>query len=50
RLLEEAGVVVTPGTGYGRCGEGYIRLSLTAPDDRIEEGLARLSAWHSKMT
>lgn len=50
RLLEEAGVVVTPGTGYGRYGEGYIRLSLTAPDDKIEEGLARLSAWHSKMT
>ena len=50
RLLEEAGVVVTPGTGYGRCGEGYIRLSLTAPDDRIEAGLARLSTWHSKMT
>jgi LL-diaminopimelate aminotransferase len=50
RLLDEAGVVVTPGTGYGRCGEGYIRLSLTAPDDKIEEGLARLSAWHSKMT
>jgi len=50
RLLDEAGVVVTPGTGYGRYGEGYIRLSLTAPDDKIEEGLARLSAWHSKMT
>jgi len=50
RLLDEAGVVVTPGTGYGRYGEGYIRLSLTAPDDKIEQGLARLSAWHSKMT
>ena len=51
RLLDEAGVVVTPGTGYGKCGEGYIRLSLTAPDDRIEEGLARLSSWHaSNMT
>lgn len=50
QLLEEAGVVVTPGTGYGRYGEGYIRLSLTAPDDKIEEGLARLSAWHNKMT
>jgi len=45
RLLEETGVVVTPGTGYGRCGEGYIRLSLTAPDDDIEEGLERLSRW-----
>jgi len=45
RLLEEVGVVVTPGTGYGRYGEGYIRLSLTTPDAEIAEGLARLSAW-----
>jgi len=44
-LLEETGVVVTPGTGYGKCGEGYVRVSLTAPDADIEEGLARLSAW-----
>ncbi|MBL7209186.1 MAG: LL-diaminopimelate aminotransferase [Dehalococcoidia bacterium] len=47
RLLEEVGVVVTPGTGYGRSGEGYIRLSLTTPDVEIAEGLARLSAWRS---
>lgn len=45
RLLEETNVVVTPGTGYGKYGEGYIRLSLTAPDADIAEGLARLSAW-----
>lgn len=42
RLIEEVGVVVTPGSGYGRAGEGYIRLSLTIPDDRLKEGLARL--------
>ena len=46
RLLDEAGVVVTPGTGYGKYGEGYIRLSLTVPDNKVEEGLARLLAWH----
>jgi LL-diaminopimelate aminotransferase len=46
-LLEGAGVVVTPGVGYGRYGEGYIRLSLTTPDDQLEKGLARLLAWHS---
>lgn len=46
RLLEEAGVVVTPGVGYGKCGEGYIRLSLTTPDDDLEEGLSRLLGWH----
>jgi len=47
-LLEEAGVVVTPGTSYGKHGEGYIRLSLTIPDERLEEALARLTAWHKQ--
>jgi len=45
RLLEDTGVVVTPGIGYGAHGEGYIRLSLTTPDDRIDEGLRRLASW-----
>ena len=45
KLLDEAGVVVTPGTGYGQYGEGYIRLSLTLPDEELEEGLARLKTW-----
>ncbi len=44
RLIEEAGVVVTPGLSYGPAGEGYIRLSLTTPDERLEEGLRRLLA------
>jgi len=48
RLLDEAGVVVTPGLGYGPSGDGYIRLSLTTPDVRLQEGLARLRAWHDK--
>jgi LL-diaminopimelate aminotransferase len=47
KLLDEVGVVVTPGTGYGQHGEGYIRLSLTTPDDRLKEGLARLERWHA---
>jgi len=42
RLLEEAGVAVTPGVGYGPSGEGYVRLSLTIPDKRLEEGVRRL--------
>lgn len=42
-LLEQVNVVVTPGNGYGPGGEGYIRLSLTIPDDQIDEGLRRLS-------
>jgi LL-diaminopimelate aminotransferase len=44
RLLDEAGVVVTPGIGYGPTGEGYVRLSLTIPDERLEEGVARMEA------
>jgi LL-diaminopimelate aminotransferase len=47
-LLEEAGVVVTPGISYGKCGEGYIRLSLTIPDNRLEVALTRLTAWHKQ--
>jgi LL-diaminopimelate aminotransferase len=42
RLLDQAGVVVAPGTGYGPSGEGYIRLSLTIGDERLEEGCERV--------
>jgi len=42
RLFEEAHVVVAPGSAYGRYGEGYIRLSLTVPDDRLVEAMARI--------
>jgi LL-diaminopimelate aminotransferase len=35
RLLEETGIVATPGIGFGKHGEGYFRLSITAPDDTI---------------
>lgn len=41
-VLEKTGVVITPGIGYGQMGEGYVRLSLTTPDDRIDEALARI--------
>src|SRR5436309_8025180 len=44
RLLDEAGVVVTPGIGYGPSGEGYVRLSLTIPDKRLEEGVRRMES------
>jgi LL-diaminopimelate aminotransferase len=48
KLLDERNVVVTPGNGYGPSGEGYIRLSLTTPDDRIDEGIRRLSGFKLK--
>jgi len=44
-LLERVGVVVTPGTGYGKHGEGYIRLSLTVPDAALVRGLSKLANW-----
>ena len=43
-LLEEKGVVVSPGPGYGEHGEGYIRLSLTISDEELEEGLERIES------
>ncbi|MDI3279950.1 MAG: LL-diaminopimelate aminotransferase [Bacillota bacterium] len=41
RVLEECGVVVTPGVGYGEGGEGFFRISLCVPKERIEEAFRR---------
>jgi LL-diaminopimelate aminotransferase len=41
-LLDKQGLVVTPGIGYGPSGEGYFRISMTAPDERIDAGMLRL--------
>ena len=41
-VLDKAGVVVTPGRGYGEQGEGFFRISLTVSDDRLDEALARI--------
>jgi LL-diaminopimelate aminotransferase len=43
-VLDAAGVVVPPGSAYGPDGEGFIRISLTTPDDRLEEAVARIEA------
>jgi len=43
-VLEEAGVVITPGAVYGPAGEGWFRISLTTPDDRLLEAVERLGA------
>ncbi len=42
RLLEEAGVVATPGVGLGPSGEGYVRMALTRPEEEIRQALERL--------
>jgi LL-diaminopimelate aminotransferase len=41
-LIERIGIVVTPGSGFGDEGEGYFRISITTPEARIREGMARL--------
>ena len=41
-ILEKANIVVTPGVGFGEYGEGFIRMALTVPVERIREALERL--------
>ena len=42
QVLQEKGVVLTPGNGFGTPGEGYFRISLTVPGDRLEEAVSRI--------
>jgi LL-diaminopimelate aminotransferase len=42
-LLEKTGIVTTPGNGFGEPGEGYFRISLTVPEERLKEAVERLS-------
>jgi LL-diaminopimelate aminotransferase len=42
RLFDKTGIVVAAGTAYGTFGEGYVRISLTVPDDRLAEAMARI--------
>jgi LL-diaminopimelate aminotransferase len=41
-VLEQAAVVVSPGPAYGPSGEGYFRISLTVPDERLSEAVRRI--------
>jgi LL-diaminopimelate aminotransferase len=41
-VLEQAAVVLSPGAIYGPAGEGWFRISLTTPDDRLLEAVERL--------
>ncbi len=42
RLLQECGIVTTPGTGFGAHGEGYIRMTLCTPKERLAEAVDRI--------
>jgi LL-diaminopimelate aminotransferase len=44
RLLENAGVVCTPGAGFGKCGEGYIRISAFNSSENIQRAMTRITA------
>ena len=44
-LLMNTGVTVAPGTFFGPAGEGYVRMAITAPADRIREAMERLQRW-----
>jgi LL-diaminopimelate aminotransferase len=44
KLLNEAGVVCTPGAGFGKCGEGYIRISAFNSIENVQEAMERISA------
>jgi aspartate/methionine/tyrosine aminotransferase len=46
RALTEAGVSIAPGRIYGKGGVGYVRLSLSVHETRLEEALTRLREWH----
>ena len=41
-ILENAAIVTTPGNGFGKSGEGYIRISLTTGEERLKEAVERL--------
>ena len=43
QVLSQADVIVSPGTAYGPSGEGYVRFSLTVPDERLEEAVHRIA-------
>ena len=43
-VLEQAAVVLSPGAIYGPAGEGWFRISLTTPDERLLEAVQRLGA------
>lgn len=42
KLVNRAGIMVTPGSGFGSWGEGFIRFALTVPEARIHQAVGRL--------
>jgi LL-diaminopimelate aminotransferase len=44
KMIEDAAVVMSPGTGFGPSGEGFVRMSLTVEDERLDEAAERIAA------
>ena len=42
-FLDQADIVMTPGVGFGKNGEGYVRMALTVPVERIHEAVRRMA-------
>ena len=43
RLLRDADIVATPGVGFGKYGEGFVRFALTVPAERLKEAVKRIA-------
>jgi LL-diaminopimelate aminotransferase len=43
KVLQDVGVVITPGAGFGKAGEGYFRIALTVEEERLKEAIQRFS-------
>ena len=46
KIIHESAIVATPGTAFGKFGEGYIRFALSVPQPRLEQALDRLAKIH----
>jgi aspartate/methionine/tyrosine aminotransferase len=45
RILDEAGVGLVPGSAFGVQGEGFVRMTIAASDEDVEEGFRRIVGW-----
>ncbi|BBB93070.1 MAG TPA: aminotransferase class I/II-fold pyridoxal phosphate-dependent enzyme [Methylomusa anaerophila] len=48
-LLKNTGVAVIPGSAFGNCGEGYVRIALVQPEHRLEEAVLRIKKWFNTL-
>lgn len=48
-LLQNTGIAVIPGIAFGACGEGFVRIAMVQPEDRLAEGVNRVATWLGKL-